>query len=236
MADQLSRVFQALADPTRRDLVARLAADGDATVGALAAPYDVSRPGGLQAPQGARGGRAGESHPGRPAPAGPPRGGGLRPDDEVDRALSAAGRGALPPTRPAAAGRECGRSRASSPTPTPKEQHHDHVHHARDQHRGGAGPAGHHHHPRVRCPARARSSAPTSIPTCSCSGSDRTASTPPSRCGTPAPAARGATPPVGRPRASRWGSGARSTRSGPTSGSCRPSPSRARPTGSAWRR
>lgn len=42
MADQLSRVFQALADPTRRDMVARLAADGDATVGELAAPYDVS--------------------------------------------------------------------------------------------------------------------------------------------------------------------------------------------------
>ena len=42
MADQLSRVFQALADPTRRDLVARLAADGDASVGDLAAPYDVS--------------------------------------------------------------------------------------------------------------------------------------------------------------------------------------------------
>lgn len=42
MSDQLSRVFQALADPTRRDMVARLAADGDATVGELAAPYDVS--------------------------------------------------------------------------------------------------------------------------------------------------------------------------------------------------
>ncbi|MBA2954531.1 metalloregulator ArsR/SmtB family transcription factor [Nocardioides sp. MAH-18] len=42
MTDQLSRAFQALADPTRRDLVARLAADGDATVGELAAPYDVS--------------------------------------------------------------------------------------------------------------------------------------------------------------------------------------------------
>ena len=42
MTDQLSRAFQALADPTRRDLVARLAADGDATVGDLAAPYDVS--------------------------------------------------------------------------------------------------------------------------------------------------------------------------------------------------
>src|SRR3978361_1292455 len=41
MTDQLSRVFAALADPTRRDMVARLAT-GDATVGELAAPYDVS--------------------------------------------------------------------------------------------------------------------------------------------------------------------------------------------------
>ena len=39
--DQLSRVFAALADPTRRDIVARLAV-GDATVGELAQPYDVS--------------------------------------------------------------------------------------------------------------------------------------------------------------------------------------------------
>lgn len=39
--DQLSRVFAALADPTRRDMVARLAVD-DATVGELAEPYDVS--------------------------------------------------------------------------------------------------------------------------------------------------------------------------------------------------
>jgi len=39
--DQLSRVFAALADPTRRDMVARLAV-GDATVGELAAPYDMS--------------------------------------------------------------------------------------------------------------------------------------------------------------------------------------------------
>jgi DNA-binding transcriptional ArsR family regulator len=39
--DHLSRVFAALADPTRRDIVARLAV-GDATVGELAEPYDVS--------------------------------------------------------------------------------------------------------------------------------------------------------------------------------------------------
>jgi DNA-binding transcriptional ArsR family regulator len=41
MSDQLSQVFAALADPTRRDMVARLCV-GDATVGDLAAPYDVS--------------------------------------------------------------------------------------------------------------------------------------------------------------------------------------------------
>ena len=39
--DTLSRAFAALGDPTRRDIVARLA-DGDATVGELAEPYDVS--------------------------------------------------------------------------------------------------------------------------------------------------------------------------------------------------
>ena len=40
-ADPLSRVFAALADPTRRDMVARLA-EVDATVSELAEPYDVS--------------------------------------------------------------------------------------------------------------------------------------------------------------------------------------------------
>lgn len=39
--DSLSRVFSALADPVRRDMVARLAA-GDSTVTDLAAPYDIS--------------------------------------------------------------------------------------------------------------------------------------------------------------------------------------------------
>lgn len=41
-AEALSDAFAALADPTRRDLVARLA-EGDATVGELAAPYDISK-------------------------------------------------------------------------------------------------------------------------------------------------------------------------------------------------
>lgn len=40
-ADPLSLVFSALADPTRRDMVTRLAI-GDATVNELAEPYDVT--------------------------------------------------------------------------------------------------------------------------------------------------------------------------------------------------
>ena len=40
--DQLSRVFPELSDPSRRVMIARLASDGDASVGVLAAPYDVS--------------------------------------------------------------------------------------------------------------------------------------------------------------------------------------------------
>jgi DNA-binding transcriptional ArsR family regulator len=40
-ADALSRVFSALADPTRRDIVSRLAV-ADATVNELAEPYDVT--------------------------------------------------------------------------------------------------------------------------------------------------------------------------------------------------
>ena len=39
--DRLSLVFTALGDPTRRDLVSRLAR-ADATVGELAEPYDMS--------------------------------------------------------------------------------------------------------------------------------------------------------------------------------------------------
>ena len=39
--DTLSRAFAALADPTRRDMVARLSA-GDATVNQLAEPYRMS--------------------------------------------------------------------------------------------------------------------------------------------------------------------------------------------------
>jgi len=41
--DPLSSVFSALADPTRRAILARLTA-GDATVGELAAPFSMSQP------------------------------------------------------------------------------------------------------------------------------------------------------------------------------------------------
>lgn len=41
--DSLNAVFSALADPTRRAILARLA-QGDATVGELAAPFDLSLP------------------------------------------------------------------------------------------------------------------------------------------------------------------------------------------------
>jgi DNA-binding transcriptional ArsR family regulator len=41
--DQLSRTFAALADPTRRAILARLA-DGEATVTELAQPFDMSLP------------------------------------------------------------------------------------------------------------------------------------------------------------------------------------------------
>ena len=40
-ADQLSRTFSALADPTRRAILARLS-DGEATVGELAEPFPIS--------------------------------------------------------------------------------------------------------------------------------------------------------------------------------------------------
>lgn len=42
-ADELSRTFAALADPTRRAILARLA-DGDATVSELAAPHNLALP------------------------------------------------------------------------------------------------------------------------------------------------------------------------------------------------
>ena len=50
-ADQLSTTFAALADPTRRAILARLA-EGDATVTALATPFPVSLPAISRHPKG----------------------------------------------------------------------------------------------------------------------------------------------------------------------------------------
>ena len=44
MNDQLSATFSALADPTRRAILARLSL-GEASVSELAAPFDMSMPG-----------------------------------------------------------------------------------------------------------------------------------------------------------------------------------------------
>jgi DNA-binding transcriptional ArsR family regulator len=41
---ELDQVFHALADGTRRGILAQLARDGESSVGALAEPYDVSAP------------------------------------------------------------------------------------------------------------------------------------------------------------------------------------------------
>ena len=117
MADQLSRVFAALADPTRRDMVARLT-DGDATVGDLAAPYDVS----LQAVSKhlkvlEEAGLVTRSRDAQRRP-GAPGSRGVRPDDQVDRALPPTRRGALPAPR-RRAGR-AGRRRDRRPS-TPQE-------------------------------------------------------------------------------------------------------------------
>lgn len=43
MADVMTKVFAALADPVRCELVAHLAAHGDTTVAALAAPHEISK-------------------------------------------------------------------------------------------------------------------------------------------------------------------------------------------------
>jgi DNA-binding transcriptional ArsR family regulator len=43
MADRLSATFSALADPTRRDILARLV-HGEATVNELAEPFEISLP------------------------------------------------------------------------------------------------------------------------------------------------------------------------------------------------
>ncbi|WP_372505709.1 ArsR/SmtB family transcription factor [Actinomadura madurae] len=93
--DTLSQVFAALADPTRRDMVARLS-EGDATVSRLAEPYRISlqavykhlrvlEDAGLVSRRAARSPGRCAWRPGRP-----------RPDGRLDRTPSAP-HGAAPP-------------------------------------------------------------------------------------------------------------------------------------------
>ena len=56
-AVRLDATFAALADPTRRAILARLAT-GEASVRELAEPFAMSQAGDLEAPQGARARRA----------------------------------------------------------------------------------------------------------------------------------------------------------------------------------
>src|SRR5215210_754434 len=70
--DQLSLTFAALADPTRRSIVTRLA-EGDATVNELAEPFPVSLPA-ISPPEGARASRPDRPQPRCSVAAEPPRG------------------------------------------------------------------------------------------------------------------------------------------------------------------
>ena len=69
--DTLNAAFAALADPTRRAIVSRLAR-GDATVTELAAPFAMSLPADLQAPQGVGAQRPYLATPRRAVPTLPP--------------------------------------------------------------------------------------------------------------------------------------------------------------------
>ena len=230
MDDQLSRVFSALADPTRRDMVARLTA-ADATVNELAEPYDVS----VQAVSKhlkvlEEAGLVSRSREAQRRP--------VHLEAEVfdlmtkwieryrrraeeryrrlDDVLAEMDTDSRPPTRQ--------RTRSFLMNTT---------HRARRRSRRTRRPD-HHHHPRVRRPARARLPRPRRARA-------RAALAGPARAGD------GHRPlrlrdrrglPVHPPGRERRvpASTARSTRSGRTSGSSRPSPSRASPTASASRR
>ena len=78
-ADELSRIFAALADPTRRDMVTRLAG-GDATVNQLAGPYQMSLQAVYKHLKVLEDAGVVEPAAGAPASAGTAGGGGLRPD------------------------------------------------------------------------------------------------------------------------------------------------------------
>ena len=207
MSDQLSKVFAALADPTRRDIVARLSV-GDATVNALAAPYEVS----LQAISKhlkvlEEAGLVTRSREAQRRP--------VHLEAEVFDLMTkwieryqAPGRGALrsastrcSPSSTSTATRCRSRTSTTSTTPgrtsTRKDRHHDH--HAHPGHDRGRreGPDDPHlprlrGHPGAAVPGAHRPRALRPV------GRARPTSAPTSTTGTPATAARGATPPSRR--------------------------------------
>ena len=225
----LSRVFAALADPTRRDMVARLAV-GDATVGELAAPYDVS----VQAVSKhlkvlEDAGLVSRSRDAQRRPV------HLEAEvfDLMTKWIERYRQQAEERYRrlDAVLARDERHRRIDTP-PKWKERHHDH-HDATDDDRGrpqtsrsSGSPATSRRRPSSCCGR-------TPTRSCSRSGSDPTACTTRIVHWDAGPAAAGATSPSVTARSSA--STAPSTRSAPT-GSCRPSRTRASPTASRWRR
>ena len=172
-ADPLSRVFAALADPIRRDMVARLGGRRRERRRARGAPpvsvQAVSKH--LRVLQDA--GLVSRTDAGPPR-AGPPRGGGVRPDDEMDRALPPRGRGA----RTAASTTVLATMPEPDPDPTrprPERTDHDH-HHQRDDDRGRRARTARPHR-RASSTRRPRSVFRAHVdPTSSCSGTARATS------------------------------------------------------------
>ncbi len=149
--DQLSRTFAALADPTRRDLVARLTL-GDATLTELAAHVHDEPPGRLEAPRRASEGRARHPRQRRPAPTrtsrDPPS---LSPSPTGSRPTAGRPRSATSASTPSSPTSPTRRS--THPQEDSDDRHADRLLARRD--RGRPEPPDHPHHPRLHRHARA---------------------------------------------------------------------------------
>ena len=87
MADRvLNTTFAALADPTRRAIIARLAL-GEASVAELAEPFAISQPAISKHLESSRAGRTDFAQPGRSTTTTPPRGQAARGSDGMAGAL-----------------------------------------------------------------------------------------------------------------------------------------------------
>ena len=225
MADQLSRLFAALADPTRRDMVARLAG-GDATVSQLAEPYRMTRCRRSTSTCGCS--RTPGWSAGRRGPQPRPVHLEAKVFDLMDKWIE---RYRAP------------RPRSGTAASTPSSRHERNRQPAgrnrimttieRSDDRGRPDAADHPHHPRLRGDARAAVPGPHRSRAVRPVGRTERHGAPASSTGTRAPAAAGGSSPCATARST--GSTAASTRYARTA-SCRPSPSRAIPTVWRWRR